>query len=385
MTDLLLTGARVVTPEEDHARGWVAVTAGRIDAVGGAADAPPPAARTLALDGRIVCPGFVDLHVHGGGGGQFTDGDPDACLRAARFHAAHGTTALLATTVTASPQALLAAVRAIADAMAVEPLIVGAHLEGPWLSHARRGAQDAAHLRPPDPAELAALVEAGGGGVRLVSLAPELPGAIATIEAAVAAGAVAALAHTDATYDQASAAIDAGARHAVHTFNGMRPLHHREPGVIGAVLDRPEVGCELIADGLHVHPAAIRLVARAKGPDGVVLVTDAIEAAGLGDGDYRLGGEAVEVRDGRAVTPDGSLAGSTLTMDAAVRNAHRWLGVPLGDAVALASRNPARVLGLDGRKGRLAAGHDADLVVLDEALRPVATMAGGRWATAPPS
>jgi N-acetylglucosamine-6-phosphate deacetylase len=382
VSDLVLTGARVVTPDEDHASGWVAISEGRIDAVGGIADAPPPAAQALALDGRIVVPGFVDLHVHGGGGAQFTDGDPDACVRAARFHAAHGTTALLATTVTASPDALLAAVRAIAEAMAGEPLIVGAHLEGPWLSHERRGAQDPAHLRPPDVAELAELVDAAAGNVRMVSLAPELPGAIATIEAAVAAGAVAALAHTDATYDQAIAAVEAGARHAVHTFNGMRPLHHREPGVIGAVLDRSEVTCEVIADGLHVHPAAIRLVARAKG-DGLVLVTDAIEAAGLGDGAYRLGGGVVEVRNGRAVTPEGSLAGSTLTMDAAVRNAHRWLGVDLAAAVALATRHPARVIGLEGRKGRLAPGHDADLVVLDEALRPVATMVGGRWATAP--
>src|SRR3954452_10271231 len=165
----------------------------------------------------------------------------------------------------------------------------------------------------------------------------------------------------------------------------MGPLDHREPGVIGAVLDRPEVTCEVIADGHHVHPAAIRLVARSKGPAGVVLVTDAIEAAGLPDGAYRLGAGHVQVRDGRAVTPEGSLAGSTLTMDAAVRNAQRWLRAPLGTAVALASLHPARVLRLDGRKGRLAAGHDADLVVLDEAVHPVVMMVGGRWTTAPPS
>jgi N-acetylglucosamine-6-phosphate deacetylase len=265
--------------------------------------------------------------------------------------------------------------------MAVEPTIVGIHLEGPWLNERRRGAQEAAHLRAPDPGELEALVQAAGGAVRLVSLAPELPGALQLIERVVAAGAVAGIAHSDATYAEAQAGVAAGARHAIHTFNGMRPLHHREPGVIGAVLDAPEVSCELIADGMHVAPAIARLLWRAKGPARLVLVTDATEAAGLPDGRYRLGETAIDVRGGRALTPAGSLAGSTLTMDAAVRNLRDW-GVPLGEALSMASATPARVAGLEGRKGAVAPGYDADLVVLDEALRPAAAMAAGHWVSA---
>src|SRR4051795_12049053 len=186
--------------------------------------------------------------------------DPDECAQAARFHAGHGTTGLLATTLSAAREELEGAVDAIARTD--DPMILGVHLEGPWLSEKRRGAQEAEHLRPPDRAELDALLAAGP--VRLVSLAPELPGALPVVEAIAGAGAVPAIAHTDATYAQASAAVDAGARHAVHVFNGMRPLHHREPGVLGAVLDRVGVSCELIADGLHVHPAVARLLYCAK-------------------------------------------------------------------------------------------------------------------------
>jgi N-acetylglucosamine-6-phosphate deacetylase len=367
VADLVLTG-RVLTPYAEH--GWVAITGGRVDAVG--AGSPPPAAETRDLAGHVIAPGFVDLHVHGGGGATFMSGDPDDCVRAARFHAERGTTSLLATTLTAPPDVLERAVKAIAAAD--DPMILGAHLEGPWLSELRRGAQDAASLRDPDPAELEAL--AASGTLMMVSLAPELPGALQLIPEIAGAGAVPAIAHTDATYDQAIAAIDAGARHAIHAFNGMRPLHHREPGVIGAVLDAP-VTCELIADGLHVHPAVMRLVQRAKG-DRTVLVTDATEATGLPDGDYHLGAVPITVISGRAETAAGNLAGSTLTMDAAVRHAHEWLGVPLSDALAMATITPANVIGA-ARKGRLESGADADLVVLDAHLQPMATLIAGRW------
>jgi N-acetylglucosamine-6-phosphate deacetylase len=362
----------VLTPAEDLPAAWVAIADGCIEAVGDGT--PPAAAATEDLSGRLLAPGFLDLHVHGGGGDHFMSGDPGACVRAARFHARHGTTGLLATTLSAPREELETAVRAIAQAG--DPLILGAHLEGPWLSEKRRGAQEAEHLRPPDLGELAALLAAGP--VRLVSLAPELPGALEVIEAIAAAGAVPALAHTDATYEEATAAVEAGARHAIHVFNGMRPLHHREPGVLGAVLDHAAVTCELIADGLHVHPAAARLLHRVKGARGTVLITDAIEATGLTDGDYRLGNTPIRVADGRAETRDGHLAGSTLTMDAAVRNAHQWLGVPLGEVLAMATSTPARVIGLADRKGRIAPGYDADLVVLDDALRPTTTFVAGR-------
>jgi N-acetylglucosamine-6-phosphate deacetylase len=369
MTDLVITG-RVLTPFEEH--GWIAITDGRVEAVGGAGSAAPAATETQDLAGHVIAPGFVDLHVHGGGGAHFMSGDPADCSRAAGFHAAHGTTSLLATTVTAPPAVLARAVAGIAACD--DPLILGTHLEGPWLSEIRRGAQDPAALRDPDPAELESL--AASGTIRMVSLAPELPGALEAIGAIRDTGAVAALAHTDATYDQAMAAVEAGARHAIHTFNGMRPLHHREPGIIGAVLDADEVSCELIADGLHVHPAVMRLVRRAKG-NRTVLVTDAIEATGLPDGDYSLGAVPITVTAGRAETAAGNLAGSTLTMDAAVRHAHAWLGVPLPHALAMASTAPADVIGA-AHKGRLEPGADADLVVLDEQLRPTATYLRGQ-------
>jgi len=381
--DLVLANARVMTPADDLEPGWVALAGGRIAGIG--EGAPSPDAREVVdLGGRLVVPGFVDLHVHGGGGAHFMAGDADACRRAARFHARRGTTGLLATTLSAAPDTLRAAVAAIVAAMATHPSILGVHLEGPWLSERRRGAHDAAHLRPPDAAELRDLVDAAEGALRMVSLAPELPGALAAIDAAGVAGAVCAVAHSDATFEQARAAVAAGARHAVHVFNGMRPLDHREPGVVGAVLDDPAVTCEVIADGHHVHPAAVRLLARAKGAAGAVLVTDAIEAAGMPDGPYRLGDTPVEVRAGRAQTADGSLAGSTLTMDAAVRNATAW-GIPLRDALAMASTTPARVIGLEARKGTIAVGHDADVAILDAGLRPVATLVGGQWAGEPPT
>jgi N-acetylglucosamine-6-phosphate deacetylase len=356
----VLTGARVLTPDTEAA--WVALDGGRIAAVG---DGDPPPAREITdLTGRLVVPGFIDLHVHGGDGADFMGED---LVAAVELHARHGTTRLLATTVSAPPAALLQAVRTVAAAG--DPHILGIHLEGPWLSDARRGAQDPAALRAPDPRELDALL--GAGCIRMVTLAPELPGALDLITRVVAAGAVASLGHTDATYDEAIAGIEAGARHATHTFNGMRELHHREPGAVGAVLDRYEVTCELIADGHHVHPAAVRLVARAKGARGVAFVTDAIAAAGRPDGDFHLGAVPVRVRDGRATTHDGHLAGSTLTLDAAVRNAVAW-GIALPDALAMASTVPARVLGL--RKGRIAPGYDADLTILDADLRAVGTL-----------
>jgi N-acetylglucosamine-6-phosphate deacetylase len=282
--------------------------------------------------------------------------------------------------VTAAPERLEAAVRTLGAAPAVDggAAILGIHLEGPYLCDAHRGAQDPRHLRAPDLGELDRLLDAGP--VRLVTLAPELPGALAAIERLVDAGVVAAVGHTGATYDQAAAAFDAGATHAAHLFNGMRAFHHREPGVIGAALDRPDVVCELICDGLHAHPAAMRLAHRVKGAGGAVLITDAMQATGLGDGRYRIGDLPVVVRDGRAELADsGTLAGSTLTMGAAVRNAVRLMGISLPDAIRMAAATPARVLGLEHRKGMLAPGRDADLVVLEDDLAVRATMVGGRW------
>jgi N-acetylglucosamine-6-phosphate deacetylase len=253
--------------------------------------------------------------------------------------------------------------------------VVGAHLEGPFLSHARCGAQHPEYLLPPDPQTLAELLEAGQGCVRSVTLAPELPGGLGLIDRLVGDGVVAAIGHTDARYTDAAAGFARGATLLTHAYNGMRPLHHREPGPVAAALDAGAT-CEIINDQVHVHPAAVRLIAHGR----VALVTDAIDATGRGDGRYHLGGQEVVVSEGQArLAGNGALAGSTLTMDAAVRTAVREVGLPIEAASAAASGEPARVLGLAERCGAIAPGLDADLVLLDADLNVRRVMAQGEW------
>ena len=385
--EVVLRADAVFTPAERLADGWVHVRESRIAAVG---SGPAPAANAPVVRfpaGACVAPGFIDLHVHGGGGAQVGP-DPHAIAEMAAFHARHGTTGLLATTAPAPQDTLLDTVRAVA-AVARRPhaeaaRVLGCHLEGPFVSPDRPGALEVRHLRPPDQAELGRLLDAGGGSVQMVAIAPELPGALELIAGAAGEGVVVAIGHTDATYEEALAGIDRGARAATHLFNGMRPLQHREPGPAGAALAAPRVTVELIADGVHVHPAMVRVVHAAKGPDRVALVTDAMQAAGLPDGDYALGEQQVVVRGGEARNASGSLAGSTLTMDRAVRLCVREAGIPLIDALIMASATPAALLGIGEVTGRLAPGADADLVVLDEDLTAIGTMVGGRWAHADP-
>jgi N-acetylglucosamine-6-phosphate deacetylase len=353
---------------------------GRIADIG---SGPPPAGdgdATTDLDSAWLLPGFIDLHVHGGGGHDVTT-SPDELAAAVAFHRSCGTTRTLVSLVTAPLDALVEQLGWVADLADAGPSpagqVIGAHLEGPFLSHARCGAQNAAHLLLPDRAAFATLVAAARGSLRSVTVAPELPGALDLIGDILAAGAVAAIGHTDAGYADAMAAIDAGATLATHLFNGMRPLHHREPGVIAAALTS-DLACEVINDGVHVHPAITALVARV--PGRLALITDAMEAAGVGDGDYVLGAQHVQVRDGQArLTANGSLAGSTLTMGAALRRAVRESGLSVQAASAAASGNPARVLGIDDHCGSIMPGRDADLVVLDDDLQLVRVMARGGW------
>ena len=371
-----LAGARVVTPSAVLDGGWIEVAGGRIAAVG--SGTPPSGAEDLG--GAWVVPGFVDLHMHGGGGFDVAT-SPEAMAAAVAFHRRRGTTATLVSLVTA-PLADLAEqlgwIAALAGRGATpDGHVLGSHLEGPYLSEARCGAQNAAYLRAPDADELAALLAAGRGRLRVVTLAPELPGALDLVTLLAGRGVVPALGHSDATFAQAHAAIEAGAGLATHLFNGMRSLHHREPGLIGATL-AATIPFELINDGLHLHPALVSLVsAPGRRP---VLVTDAIGAAGVGDGEYALGGQPVDVRAGEArLRRTGSLAGSTLTMDRAFRRAVRDSGLSMVAAAAAAATHPAAVLGLDGDLGSLAPGRRADLVVLDDDLCVVRVMAGGAW------
>lgn len=331
----------------------------------------------MSLPDGILVPGFVDAHVHGGGGSDYGSGDPEAAAVAAGTHLTHGTTTTMASLVTASLDDLERAIRSLAD-LVDDGLLAGIHLEGPWLSPLHAGAHDRARLRSPEPADVERLLAAGRGTVRMVTVAPELDGGIEAVRRAVGHGAVAAVGHTDATYDITRSALSAGASAGTHLFNAMRGMHHREPGPTLALLDNPSAWVELIADGVHLHPALLRDVAAVAGPGRWLLVTDAMAAAGADDGDYRLGGLKVRVRGGEARLPSGALAGSTLTLDAALRYAVHVADVPLVEAVRAATSAPAAMLGLLDR-GSLAVGTRADLVALDHRLDVSAVMTAGRW------
>jgi N-acetylglucosamine-6-phosphate deacetylase len=377
---LLVTGARVLTPAGEWPRGWIALEGGRIAAMG---QGRPPERRHAGVDvldagGLVVLPGFVDLHVHGAVGADVLDADPDGLRRMARFYARHGVTAWLPTTMTASARDLERALEAVAEVLGpVErgATVLGAHLEGPYLSPARHGAQDPSLIRVAERTEATRLLDTGI--VRLLALAPEIEGNRWLVAEAVARGVTVSAGHTDATYDQAVQAVADGVRHVTHAFNAMRPLRHREPGMLGAALTLPELVCELVADNVHVHPAAMRLLLQAKGPGGVVLITDAVRATGLPDGAYQVGDQPAIHMDGAIRLADGTLAGSVLTLDRALHNLQAATGRPLAELWATTSRNAARAIGVDGSKGSLEVGKDADLVLLDPDLRVVATVAEG--------
>ncbi len=358
--------------------GWVETDGQRIRACGAG---PPPRAADVDLPDALVVPGFVEMHVHGGGGASYGDGDNADILRATAFHRQHGTTTTLASLVTMPPGDLLAAVSALAAATRAGT-IAGIHLEGPWLSPARCGAHDPAQLRDPSAAEVDALLAAGGGAIRMVTLAPERPGSHDAITRFAEAGVVVAVGHTDAGYEQTRRAVELGATVGTHLFNAMRPLHHREPGPVLALLEDSRVTVELIADGVHVHPAVIAAVIEAAGADRVALVTDATAAAGLGDGEYRLGAMQIDVVDQVAhVRGTSTIAGGTATMDQLFRAVVGRLGpsdAAVAAAVQMTSATPARALGLD-RVGSLRAGLDANLVVLDRNLAVTGVMADGDW------
>lgn len=374
----LIAAGAVVTPGGVHRPGWVETSAGRIIDVGAGVPPRPP---DHDFADAIVVPGFVDIHVHGGGGASYTEPVADEISRAAAFHRRHGTTTTLASLVTAAPAELLTQVRALTAATRAG-VIAGIHLEGPWLSAARCGAHDAGQLRDPDPVEIDTLLEAADGAIRMVTVAPELPNGLKAVEQLAAAGVVVAVGHTDASYDQTRAAIDLGATVGTHVFNAMRPLHHRDPGPAMALLEDPRVTVELIADGVHVHDALFRHVVASAGSARVALITDAMAAAGLPDGSFRLGALDVEVENAVArVRGRSTIAGSTATMDrvfrAAVHNPDA--DAELIAAAAMTATTPAEALGLT-RVGRLAPGRTADLVVLDADLRVAAVMTSGELA-----
>jgi len=329
---LTFTNARLVDAAGEAA-GALRVEGGRIVALGPNLPSDPHA---LDLAGALVTPGFVDVHTHGGGGFSLHTTDPDELRAYAAWAASTGTTAFLAGIVgvpNALPEAQISAAVSASRAAGPGPELLGIHLEGPYISYARRGAHSPSWLRTPNPVETERLLELADGRLRIVTLAPELPGAHALIQRLDAAGVTVSIGHTDCTYEQARAAIPLGLRHATHCFNAMRPLHHREPGPLGAIVEAEGVLGELIADGFHVHPAAMRVLIRALGPERTVIVTDALACAGLRDAAFSFGGQQARVVDGVAKLADGTLTGSVLTMDRALALLTRELGLALPAAV----------------------------------------------------
>lgn len=341
-------------------------------------DAAPAAAR-LDAAGCVVLPGFIDLHIHGSAGHDTMDATAKCLPAISAFLARHGVTGFTPTTMTAPHPPTLAAVGNVTASLA-QPMpgaaILGVHLEGPYISPRFPGAQEKSNIRAANVDEFTQLLAAGP--IKLITLAPEEPGADALMDAALSAGVRVIIGHSAATYQQALAAFDRGVTQATHTFNAMTGLHHRQPGVVGAVLSDDRIFAQLIADTIHVHPAVMNVLARCKGPDRLLLITDAIRATGLADGEYELGGQPVFVGDSQCRLADGTLAGSILTMDAALRHFLTATGWSLEKAWPVTSRTPAAALGIAHEYGSTAPGYRADLVLLDDALDVVATVVGGR-------
>jgi N-acetylglucosamine-6-phosphate deacetylase len=376
MSTILLHVARALTPATEVADAGILIRDGVIEAIGPRQDMGlPSGAQEISATSQTAIPGFIDVHIHGAGGHDVMEGTDQAMATVATTLARHGTTSFVATTVTASPDDTCRSVEGIAhyitrqfEALQTKAEVLGIHYEGPFISKTRRGVHPAEWVQLPSADLLQRLLHAAAGNARILTIAPELLGAIPCMKAAREAGVVVAMGHTDATYEQARAGIAQGARHAVHVYNAMRPFSHRDSGVIGAVLTSPEVTAELIADGVHVEEAAMRLLLQAKGAGCVILISDGLSATGMPDGKYMLGGFEVTVSGGVCRNSEGKLAGSTLTLDRALRNVVA-LGIPFADAVRMLTANPAKLLGIEFKKGALRTGADADIVLLDENLQ----------------
>ncbi|MEI5008189.1 N-acetylglucosamine-6-phosphate deacetylase [Streptomyces sp. NPDC087659] len=374
---MVLTGARVVLPTGVVENGRVTVEGTRI------AGHAPTDAPSVDLSGHWLVPGFVDMHNHGGGGASFTSGSAEDVLTGVRTHHEHGTTTMVASTVTGAMDFLTHRAGFLSE-LVEQGDLAGIHFEGPFISPCRKGAHSEELLRDPEPAEVRKLLDAARGTARMVTLATELPGGIESVRLLAEHGVIAAIGHTDATYEQTVAAIDAGATVATHLFNAMPALGHRAPGPIAALLEDERVTVELINDGTHLHPAALELAFHRAGAARVAFITDAMDAAGFGDGVYHLGPLAVEVKEGVArLVEGGSIAGSTLTLDTAFRRAATVDGLPVEDIVQAISANPARLLGLHDRVGSIEPGKDADLVVLDADFTLKGVMRKGAWVVEP--
>lgn len=387
-TKAILAGT-IYTPTEEIPNGVLLIEGHRVARVGPREKVRIPSGATVIdnLD-RVIVPGFMDLHIHGAAGHDLMEATPEAVAAVSTYLARHGTTAYLATTVTASLDRTLHAAQGLGEIIrasshgasdkipGAQP--VGIHFEGPFLNAKKRGAHPASQIRPPSTEILEKLLAAAAGTARIFTLAPEVNGALTVLELARSRGLKIGIGHSNATYEEAERAIAAGATHAVHVYNAMRPFAHRDSGIIGAVLTDDRVNAELICDGVHVEPTAIRLLVRTKGLERVILVSDSLSGAGMPDGNYRLGNFTVHVAGGVCRTVEGNLAGSTITLDAAVRNLSNFTGLSYQECLACATLNAARVLGLEKHKGVIEPGADADLAVLDQNFYVTQTYVRGR-------
>ena len=382
------TATRLFTPTEEIPNPLLIVEDGRIAEVTSRAGADAPRNTALVDFGdAIIAPGFFDIHIHGGAGLDVMRASLSDLPRLGKFLASHGVAAYFPTTVAAPLDATCSALDRLADAIegkstssngdAPQARLLGIHLEGPFLSHKRRGVHPPENLVAPTLAIFERLWQASRGHLRMMTIAPEVPGAMEVITEAARRNVCVSIGHSDAEMPIARDAVKAGARHATHTFNAMRPLDHREPGIIGEVLSDDRMTADIIVDGIHVAPEVVKVFLRAKGIEGAVLITDAISATGVPEGRYQLGPIEVDVKDGKA-TCNGSLAGSVLTMDRAVRNVTQFSGWSLRDAVRAASLNPAKAVGMASNRGVIAQGADADFTVLNPAGEVMKTIVGGR-------
>ena len=377
---LLFTNAHIFCPNDDYAPGWLMTEGARIKLIGpGAAPTFPDGFITHTIDatGCNLLPGFIDLHVHGACGHEVMDASPDGLQTMARFYAQHGVASFHPTTWTASKEDTARALDVVTELTGRVPrgaTILGAHMEGPYLG-GKSGAQAPQHIRRADLNEVREFLD--HNHVKLVALAPEYPENLGLIDECVRRGITVSAAHTNATYEQMLVAVAHGLRQATHTYNAMVGLSHREPGTVGAIMTSDQIRAELIADNVHVHPAAMKILVKVKGPDKVILVTDAIRGTGMPDGEYPIDQRTITVRDGTARLPDGTLAGSILTMDRALRNIIAATGLSLREAWPMTSRNAAQSIGVAQTKGTLEVNKDADLVLLDANLNLIMTVVEG--------
>lgn len=378
----VISGGTIITPFQILKDKVIFIRKGKIIAIKNKKDVIIPSdAEVIDARDRFVVPGFIDLHVHGGGGSDIMDGRYEAVKQVAATHSRFGTTAFLPATMTMGKDKIIESLKSVNEAFvkgtgAAE--VLGVHLEGPYINPEKKGAQKEEDIRGPSIEEFLEFNEISGNLIRLITIAPEMPGAIDFICWLEKQKVIASVGHSNATYGQVQKGIKAGLTHVTHTFNAMSGLDHRRPGVVGATLSSPKLIVEMIADLIHLHPVAMKILVKAKGIEDVILITDAIRATGRPEGTYDLGGQEVIVSNGQARLKNGTLAGSVLTMDKAVRNLINEVGIPLPEAIQMATFNPAKCLGVEGKKGSLEPGKDADIVILDKKLEVEQTIIKGK-------